>query len=226
MPIRLSTGGIVLCFPAFTICPCLSRRSGFAGAILGGWNFAGTLTFESGQKATVRSGNDSNLNGDSAGDRAIRNPNGVRDTASAVTALLRTCTAFDEDGACAQSDASRTVGYLVNNPNAEYIQAGNGALTNGARNTLQLPGINNLDFSIFKNFRLGGEGRRKIQLRADFFNAFNHPQYIPGSVNSVDPIATVAVTQVNTIFPVTGDFNRPSERVQQQSACDSVGIAV
>ncbi len=190
--------------------PWFNSSNGFAGAILGGWSIAGTLTFESGQKATVRSGNDSNLNGDSAGDRAIRNPDGVRNTASAVTALLRTCTAFNPNGSCAQSSASRTVGYLANNPNAEYIQAGNGALSNGARNTLQLPGINNLDFSIFKNFRLGGEGRRRIQLRADLFNAFNHPQYIPGSVNSVDPVGTTAVTQVNTIFPVTGDFNQPS----------------
>ncbi|HYN24666.1 MAG TPA: carboxypeptidase regulatory-like domain-containing protein, partial [Pyrinomonadaceae bacterium] len=116
--------------------PWFKNERGFAGAILGGWNFAGTLTFESGQKATVRSGNDSNQNGDSAGDRAIRNPNGVRNTASAVTAQLRTCTAFNPDGTCAQSSASRTIGYLVNNPNAEYIQAGNGALSNSARNTL------------------------------------------------------------------------------------------
>ena len=203
--------------------PWFKSSNGFAGAILGGWSFAGTLTFESGQKATVRSGNDSNLNGDSAGDRAIRNPGGVRDTASAVTALLRTCTVF-EDGACAQSTASRTVGYLAINPNAEYIQAGNGALTNSARNTLQLPGINNLDFSIFKNFRLGGEGRRRIQLRADLFNAFNHPQYIPGSVNSVDPIATTAVTQVNTIFPVTGDFNQPSRVFSSNPRIIALGL--
>ena len=78
--------------------PWFQNSSGFAGAVLGGWSFAGTLTFESGQKATVRSGNDANQNGDSAGDRAIRNPGGVRDTASPVTALLRTCTAFNPDG--------------------------------------------------------------------------------------------------------------------------------
>jgi len=35
--------------------------------------------------------------------------------------------------------------HLANNPNAEYIQAGVGALSNSARNTLQLPGTNNLD---------------------------------------------------------------------------------
>ena len=84
--------------------------------------------------------------------------------------------------------------------------------TTSARNTLQLPGINNFDISAFKNFNFGGEGRRRIQLRADFFNAFNHPQYIPGSPNDVAPIDTVGVSQVNTIFAGNTDFNRP-ERV-------------
>ena len=77
---------------------------------MGGWQFAGTYTIESGEKVTVRSGNDSNLNGDSAGDRAILNPAGQEGVGTLVTALKRT------DG--------QTVGYLANNPNAKYIQAG------------------------------------------------------------------------------------------------------
>jgi Carboxypeptidase regulatory-like domain len=176
-------------------------------ALLGGFNFAGTWTLESGQKATVLSGTDSNLNGDAAADRTLRNPNGVIGTASTVKALLRTCTTFNPDGTCAQSAASRTVGYVANNPNAEYIQAGNGAISNAARNTLQLPGINNVDFSVFKNFRFGET--RRVQLRADFFNAFNHPQYIPGSVNDVAPVNTAASNALNTVTSST--FNRPDQ---------------
>lgn len=105
------------------------------------------------------------------------------------------------------------VGYLANNPNAEYIQAGFGAVTSSGRNTLQLPSTNNLDFSIFKNFRFGEV--RRIQLRADLFNAFNHPQYIPGSPNDVSPIGTTGVAGVNTISaanlqPGSGAFFNPS----------------
>ena len=48
-----------------------------------------------------------------------------------------------------------------------------------------------------------------MQFRVDFFNAFNHPQYIPGSPNAVDPIDTVGVGQVNSIFAGNSDFNRP-----------------
>ena len=180
----------------------------FARKFLGGVSMAGTLTFESGEKATVLSGIDSNLNGDPAPDRTIINPNGVADTSSLVTPLLRTCTAgFNSDGTCVTPDAQRIVGYLATNPNAQYIQAGVGALSNAGRNTLQLPPIQNLDFSIFKNFGIG-EGSKKVQLRADFYNAFNHAQYVPGSIDGVEPITTTGVNQINTVGQT--DFNVPS----------------
>ena len=44
--------------------------------IVGNFTFGGTYTAESPQYATVQSGRDANLNGDSAGDRAILNPAG------------------------------------------------------------------------------------------------------------------------------------------------------
>lgn len=154
----------------------------FLRRALGGFNLTGTLTFESGEKYTVLSGIDSNLNGDTAGDRAIFNPNGVENSISTVTPLLRTCTAFNANGTCAQSANSRTVGYVANDPNAQYIQAGLGAVSTSGRNTVLLPGINNLDFSVYKDFNVFGEGR-SLQFRVDFFNAFNHPQFTPGSVN-------------------------------------------
>jgi hypothetical protein len=181
-----------------------NHSNGFVRTALGGWSFAGVYSAESGQKATVLSGIDSNLNIDAASDRTIRNPSGARNTGSTVTPLLRTCSVF-EDGECVTPIEERIVGYSVDNPNAEYIEAGLGAFANSARNTLQLPGINNFDFSIFKDFGFGES--RKIRLRADFFNAFNHPQYIPGSPNDVSPIATTAAGNVNTVG--RSDFNRP-----------------
>jgi hypothetical protein len=182
--------------------PFFKSDTGMTRTLLGGWQFAGTYTAESGEKATVLSGFDSNGNGDAAPDRAIRNPAGVSGTGSSVTTLLRSCAA-----PCGLTTAQRTVGYLAVNPNAEYIRAGAGAIANSARNTLQLPGINNVDFSIFKNFRLGET--TKFQLRADLFNALNHPQYIPGSPNDVQPIGTTGVGQVNTVNSL--QFNKPDE---------------
>jgi hypothetical protein len=175
-----------------------NHENKFVRTVLGGFNFAGTYTAESGQKATVLSGLDTNANGDSAGDRTIINPNGVEGTGSTVTTLRNT--------------AGAIVAYLADNPNAQYIRAGSGAVANASRNTLQLPGINNVDFSVFKNFRFGET--KKIQLRADFFNLFNHPQYIPGSINDVAPVSTVSVGNVNTVTAATINnrlFNDPTQ---------------
>jgi hypothetical protein len=170
-----------------------NSSNGLLRAALGGFQLAGTYTAESGEKVTVRSGNDANLNGDNAGDRAILNPAGREGAGSTVAALRRT------DG--------RIVGYVANDPTARYIQTGDGAESNLGRNTFPLPGINNFDFSLFKKFRVGES--RYVQLRADFFNAFNHPQYVPGSVNTVDPVDTSGLTTLNQVNPLTPDFLRP-----------------
>ena len=54
--------------------------------LVGNWRFVGTYTAESGEWVTAQSGTDSNLNGDSAGDRTIINPSGDPKLGSAVTA--------------------------------------------------------------------------------------------------------------------------------------------
>jgi hypothetical protein len=186
-----------------------NSQNWFARSLLGGFSLAGTLGFESGEKAGVRSGVDSNLNGDNAGDRAILNPSGVKGTGSEVTAL-------NSAGAVVPMTTSTgapnpvIVAYVANNPNAQYIQAGLGARPTAGRNTLQLPGINNLDFSIFKNFAIYEDV--KIQFRADMFNAFNHAQFVPGSVNGVEATGqtSAAVTNLITIGR-SGLFNRPDQ---------------
>src|SRR5581483_4494266 len=121
--------------------PFFTRSSNrFARTVLGGFSFTGTLSLETGEQATVLSGSDANLNGDSAGDRSIVNLSGVDGTSSTVTALT--------------NSAGKVVGYLADNPNARYIQAGLGARSTAGRNTLQLPGISNVDFSVQKNFAI------------------------------------------------------------------------
>jgi hypothetical protein len=45
------------------------------------------------------------------------------------------------------------------------------------RNYLSRPGINVTDLSLFKNFPLGGDSHRNLQLRLEMFNLFNHPQF-------------------------------------------------
>ena len=182
--------------------PWFSKSTGLTKTLLGGINLAGTYTYELGERITIRSGNDANLNGDNAGDRAILNPSGTEGVGSSVTALCRFTSS------CTAPGAGPVVAYLANNPNARYIQTGAGAESTIGRNTFLLDPINNFDFSIFKNFRIGET--KYFQIRADFFNAFNHPQYVPGSVNSVDPVGTTGLTTLNQVTPLTPDFLNPS----------------
>ncbi len=183
--------------------PWFSKRTGLTRTLLGGINLAGTYTYETGERITIRSGNDANLNGDNAGDRAILNPSGTEGVGSTVRPLCRVT------GDCTLAGAGSVVAYLANNPNARYIQTGAGAESTIGRNTFLLDPINNFDFSIFKNFRIGET--KFFQIRADFFNALNHPQYVPGSVNSVDPVGTTGLTTLNQVNPLTLDFLNPSK---------------
>jgi hypothetical protein len=141
----------------------------FKKNLVGNWRLVGTYSAESGEMVNAGSAVDSNLNGDSAGDRTIIKPAGNANVGSGVMAL--------------KNSAGATVAYLANNPNARYIQAGLGALANGGRNTVQMPGINNVDFSLGKKFNF--TERKSFEIRADFSNIFNHPQYTAGYINSV-----------------------------------------
>src|SRR5215469_14994346 len=170
--------------------------------ILGNWSFSPVYTYESPQWATVQSATDSNLNGDSAGDRVILNPGGVRGTGSGVTALT--------------NSGGETVAYLANNPSAQYIVAGAGALATTGRNTLATRPTNDLSLSTYKEINF--TERFKLRLGAQFANLFNHPQYIPGSnpgqglgVNDVTSFLTGpnSTSYLNYLTPGNSIFNNP-----------------
>src|SRR5262249_44844615 len=60
----------------------------FARNLLGNWEIAPQWQLQSPEYFTPQSGVDSNLNGDSAPDRALFNPNGVPGTGSNVTPIM------------------------------------------------------------------------------------------------------------------------------------------
>jgi hypothetical protein len=154
-------------------------KNWFKRNIIGNFQFAAIFTAESGELATPQSGVDSNLNGDSAGDRVVINPSGgFANSSSDVTALKNT--------------AGATVGYLANNPNALYIKAAQGMYANSGRNILQMPGIGNFDFNAVKIFSI--RERAKFELRVDMFNALNHPQYTAGTVNNTSGTSITNIT--------------------------------
>ena len=64
----------------------------------------------------------------------------------------------------------------------------NGQWGDSGRNILQGPGTKNIDFSVFKNFRIAES--KNLQLRAEFFNLFNTPQFNNPSAVAPAPAAT------------------------------------
>jgi hypothetical protein len=163
--------------------------------VVGNWTISPIYTYESPELATVQSGLDSNLNGDTAGDRTIINANGIPGTGSGVTALT--------------NSAGQTVAYLANNPSAQYIVAGPGAYANAGRNTLSLRPIDNVDLSLYKNFNI--TERWKLQFGAQFLNALNHPQFVPGFTDRVDNPTVLNNGAVDRNFLTPGNplFNNP-----------------
>jgi hypothetical protein len=148
------------------------------------------------------------LNGDTAGDRAIFNPNGPPGTGSDVTPL---CTSALPSGTTCGSTASRPflVGYLANNPNAQYIVAQLGAFPNAGRNTVQMPPIDNVDLSIVKRF--GVKERVSFEFGANLQNLFNHPQFVPGLINDVASFGnTTGAARSSLLNPGDSGFLNPS----------------
>jgi hypothetical protein len=144
--------------------------------LVGNWNIGLTYTYESPEYATVQSGTDANLNGDTMSSRAIINPAGNATTGSSVTG-------YNAAGVAQALNSPTIVAYVANNSNARYIVAGIGALANGGRNTFPLDPINNLDASLRK--RLAISERLKLEIGIEFFNLLNHSQYTGGYPNDV-----------------------------------------
>ena len=144
--------------------------------VIGNWNVSGTYTYESPEYATVQSGIDVNLNGDSAGDRVFVNPAGQANVGTGVSG-------YNAAGQKVAAGSGTIVAYVANNSNARYIAGGSGALVNGGRNTFPLHPINNFDTSFKKRFSL--TEHRAFDIGAQFYNLFNHAQYTGGFTNDV-----------------------------------------
>jgi hypothetical protein len=87
------------------------------------------------------------------------------------------------------------------NTDAFVLQAP-GTFGNSGRNVVRGPGLNNWDFSVFKNFDLpkflgkSAETAPRLQFRGEFFNVLNHTQFssinttfVPASDTAGSPVA-------------------------------------
>ena len=163
--------------------------------IVGNWNIAGTYTYETPEYATIQSGLDTNLNGDSAGDRSIVNTAGTKNTSSDVYGI-------NALGQTVAAGNAGIVAYVATNPNARYVKAASGALANAGRNTYPLLPIDNVDLSLSK--RINITERFRLEVGGQFFNVLNHSQYFPGYLSDI--LRRSFTSSRNFLIPGNVDF--------------------
>jgi hypothetical protein len=170
-------------------------RSWLLKNVVGNWEIAPIYTYQTGNWFTVQSGADSNLNGDSGGDRAFVNAGGNPLIGSGTTPL--------------KNSAGDTVAFLINNPNAGYVTTPKGALGTAGRNTERLNPTNNFDVTLAKSFNF--KENYKFQFAGRFYNVINHPQYVGGYLSDVAPIGFTSTAVHNFTIPSTSVFHNPSQ---------------
>jgi hypothetical protein len=163
--------------------------------LVGNWSVSFTYTYQAPEYATVQSGVDANLNGDNL-DRGIINPAGTANVGTGVTA-------YNAAGQTVKAGDASTVAYVANNPNARYVVAQSGALSNSGRNTLPLDHTNNFDFALTKRINFT-EGKR-FEIGAQAYNLFNHSQFTGGYLSDVSYYQTNAIAR-NFLVPNDSAF--------------------
>ncbi len=181
-------------------------KNWFAKNLIGNWQVAPVLTYETPEYFTVASGIDSNLNSDSAGDRTLVNVTGAAGAGSGVYGLDKSGNKINIAGSTT-AQLNNVVAWVAINPNARYIQAGYGALANTGRNTEATRPIDNIDFSLLKRFQI--REKIKLEVSGEAYNLFNHAQFIPGSIGDVGRISTSGSTAYVTVN--NGTFNNPEK---------------
>jgi hypothetical protein len=218
--------------------PNVNVSSSFARGFLHGWELSTTYLAESGQPVTALSNADSNGNGNSAGDRAIFNPNGIGNTGTATDIVCndgpggatRIVPASSVDpklgipcgvGAAMFTDAN-VVGYVVQDPKAKYVQAQTGSVSTLGRDTVATRGLNLWNMALLKNISL--TERWKLQFRISTFNTFNHPNFsigLPTNNGTIDSVQNPNPFTAAYVFVDSGNlflnntvFNGGSRRAE------------
>jgi len=130
--------------------PFFKGQNNLAGAVLGGWELAGVLAFQSGFPTTI-----TNAIGDEAG---VGSDFGQ--TANLVSG-------------CDPNSGPRTVEQFFKT--SCFTEATRGTFGTSQRNIVAKPGTRNWDFALYKNGPI--TERFRYQFRAEFFNFLNHPSF-------------------------------------------------
>ncbi|MGH9879807.1 MAG: TonB-dependent receptor domain-containing protein, partial [Pyrinomonadaceae bacterium] len=137
--------------------PWYREQTGFVGHVLGGWQLNSAFSFQSGAPFTPLNGSD---------------PTGALSGIDTLVGNAIRPNALTSVSGMSVEELFSLRGVVSSNGNALFQTLRPGQRVGSAgRNILRADGINNIDFGVLKNTRLGEN--QKLQLRADFYNATN-----------------------------------------------------
>jgi hypothetical protein len=140
-------------------------RSGWPKYGLGGWSLAGITTLQSGTPFTVANGSNRNGNGTKSDRPDIGNPDAPTNSRALIAPR------------CVAGYQNADTGACVSPADVHWIQGtGNPNASTVGRNTLRTGGTNDFDLNLTKFIPFGE--KRRLELRWEALNAFNHPKYI------------------------------------------------
>src|SRR5689334_6858979 len=161
-------------------------RSGFAHNVLGGYSIAGTYQIQSGNVQTPFVGGiDLNGDGSAANDRpVVSNPNAPANSVGFSNFISENFIS----GATSPTGFVDLNGNPVNPGDVRFLVSESLRTGLAGRNTLRGPRQNRLDLSLTKSIDLKFTPMEadRFEIRFDYFNAFNRPQFAPGTGDVTD----------------------------------------
>jgi hypothetical protein len=174
------------------------RKPGLANKVLGGWQWSGITSFQTGTPYSVL------FSADNAGVANGVGSSSYADIVGDPYAALRSTDASQRQSA---EDMLSSFGPLYGNPNAFAAPRG---LTFGdaGRNRLTNPHTTNFDMALFKHFAI--TEHTGFEFRAEAFNIFNHTQWWGVGGDSGSGTANVGVSNNTYSADPTSGFLRVS----------------
>ncbi len=173
------TGSYVWQIPAF------KGTNGFLHQVVGGWEVGGIFSAASGRPITVLQG--TNISGTGIGnDRGTVVPGVSPYSSNSCAGVTDPCKSWLNAAA------------FLTTPQVQAQFGNAGTFGNIGKNALRLPGTWNADMQLSKYFTL--TERVKLQLRMEYFNVFNHPNFAPEAANGTDQISAFDKLNNNANF--------------------------
>jgi hypothetical protein len=185
--------------------PSFASRSTAGRLILDNWQVAGIITAMSGLPIDIVDGGAGSFYGLNGGNNALMRPSWAPGANTSTATSNIPAGYFFNPFAFARPIV--VAGQVIPSSNGTAIANATGTdFGNVGRNVLRGPSQTNVDFSVIK--RLPFQKSKNLELRAEFFNLFNHPNF----ANPISNLNAIPSTSIDAnsgrVIASPGDFGR------------------